>query len=163
MGQFFTSPQEAGATSLFDMAMGGKTPWDSLINEKAGMAKTQVGQQASSAIGQGGQDIFSQLASMGVAPGSGQTDIANKNATGIRSGAINTNANIDMAALGDQLQYLFGMMQTGLGGMSTSSSFGDILAALTSGANIFSGGAKGLSLLGNGLGGNRGTDEGWMH
>lgn len=148
MGNFLTSPQEAGATSLFNMAMGGQTPWDALINEKAGMAKTQVEQGASSAIGQGSQDIMSQLASLGIAPGSGQTDLTQKMATGVRSGAINTKANIDTAALGDQLQSLFGALQTGFGGLSTSSTLGDILAALTSGANIFGGAAKGFNLLG---------------
>ena len=166
MGSFFTSPQEQGATSLFDMAMGGQSPWDSLINQQAGLAKTGIDQNASRAIGQGSQDIFSQLASMGVAGGSGQVDIAGKQAAGIRSNAIGQKSQVDQNALNAQIQSIMQNMQTGLSGMSTSSSGGDLLAGLTSLANIFSGGlvglgTQGLDILGGGNKKGGGNVSGW--
>ena len=139
MGSFFTSPQERGATTLFDSAMGGTSPWDSLINQKAGLAKTGIDQSASQAVGQGSQDIFSQLASMGVAPGSGQVDIAGKQAAGIRSNAIGQKSQVDQAALNTQMQSIMQSLGVGMQGLSTSSSGGDMLAGLTTLANIFAG------------------------
>ena len=98
--------------------------------------------------------------------GSGQVDIAGKQASGIRSNAIGQKSQVDQNALNAQIQSIMQNMQTGLSGMSTSSSGGDLLAGLTSLANIFSGGlvglgTQGLDILGGGNKKGGGNVSGW--
>jgi hypothetical protein len=148
------------------MAMGGSSPWESLINQKAGMAKTSVEQGASKDIATSTSDIFSQLNSMGVAGGSGGIDIANKNATGIRSNAAQSKAQIDQAAISTSIDSIMKSLGLGMQGLSDSSSGGDLLAGLTSLANIFSGGlvglgTQGLDILGGGNKKGGGNVSGW--
>lgn len=146
MGSFFQSPQEGGATSLFNQAMGGSSIFDSLIGKQTGLAKTGLEAEGSRLSASSGADIMSQLASGGVNPGSaGAADLVAKNKAGIGESVLSSEGKVDQNALMQQLQALMQQLQMGYSGLSQSSPFGDLLAGLQTGANIFSGVAKGGS------------------
>ena len=143
MGNFFTSPYETASKNMYDMALSGKTPWDDLLTKQSAIQKTGIDRAASQNIATQSGDILSQLTSMGIAPGSGIADIIAKSGTGIRSSAQTAKSSVDASALERQFRSLIEMLQGGRAGLSKSSPFGDIMAALQTGGNIFEGVARG--------------------
>ncbi len=153
MGDFFTSPRERAAEDLYgqgrdlySMALSGHPVGEALIRQLGGRAKTGVEALGSRQIAEASTDILSQLASMGVAPGTAGADLTAKTAGKIRGGVQEQFAKIDEATQATILDALFktlglstDMTKTGMSGMSSSSTFGDILAGLTTGTGLGAG------------------------
>jgi hypothetical protein len=81
--------------------------------------------------------------------------LTTKSNVGVAENVIQGEGQIDQQALNEQLQALSNFLNIGYSGLSDSSTFGDILAGLQTGGNLFSGvarglGSQGLNLFGQG-------------
>jgi hypothetical protein len=165
MGNFFTSPKEQAATSMYDQAMKGQTPWDALMSQRSTMAKNSLEQQGNRLMASTGADTMSQLASAGITPGSSAAvDTVNRQKAGIGGQVMQGEAQIDIGSIADQINSLMQLMQTGYGGLSASSSMGDILAGMQTLGNVgmgagMMGGSQGFGLWGGS--GQSGDVQGW--
>ena len=147
MADFFTSPQEKASQDLFAQAQSGRSPYDMMIENERQLAlntgKTLIGQQTSQAQAGIAGDTLSQAASAGVGYGSGVADLVGKQSAKVgESGQIamgKLTADVNSQASQQKLQALMDTLHLGLGGLSKSSSFGDILAGLETFANIGTG------------------------
>jgi len=145
MGDFLNSPREKAAKNMYDQAMGGTTPFDSAIQKRALTAKTGLEAQGNRMSASMGGDILSQLTSAGITPGSSAAvgSVAKAKA-GVGENVLQAEGQVDIAALDEQLKALTNFLNIGYSGLSSSSTLGDILAGLQTGANIFGGTATGI-------------------
>lgn len=149
MGDFFKSPHERASSNLYEMAMRGDVIGSNLLRQSSASARNAVGiTTANRASGVAG-DIMSQFASMGVTPGSANvTAVTDKALTPLYAGEQSAHAQISGQEIQGLLQLLMGQLSTGLAGLSTTSTFGDIMAGLTTAANVGAGVATGGGALG---------------
>lgn len=155
MGNFFTSPKEEMAGTLTDLAMNGRLPkgWQSLIDESNATAKSGIVGEGRSTMATSAADTLSQAASMGLT--SGVPSIIGANNAKIASGVGKDLGAVDVASMQQKLGSLGQLLQMGFGSMDNTSGFGDLMAGLTSVANIGAGivgmgGRNGLGWWGGG-------------
>lgn len=153
MSDFFTSPQERASTKLYDMATQGHTPYDALITGKINKQITSVRQQGNREAGKQAGDIVSRAQSSGIGFTSGVNEAIGEAKTNIFDRTQTLENQIQAQGLDERLKALIDTLHLGLGGLSKSSAFGDIIAGATTIANIGAGvgtmlGPTGFGLIG---------------
>lgn len=142
MGDFFTSPREAAASNLYESAIKGKPIGESFLRNEATLAKQQLRQRTSDITGGISGDVLSRLASIGVSPGSSSEALISKATNPILAGEQQSEAGIDTNLQGVLANLLLNELNTGLSGLSASSTFGNILAGLQTVGNLATGGVN---------------------
>jgi hypothetical protein len=148
MGNFFKSPQQQASESLYGSALSGQPVGAGLVEGEYGKElyglRSGATQRSSSLTG----DILSRNASEGGIPSSSTEATIGKGTAGIweqeQLGETQLGANLDKSMLSLTLNDL----AAGLSGMSTSSTFGDLLGGLTTLSNVGGGLFKLLSETG---------------
>ena len=147
MGNFFSSPQQRASENLYNSALSGNPIGANLLRgEYSKEVSALEGNTSNRASGLSG-DILSRIASQGGAPGSGSEGVINKSLSPLwaseQMGEVQLGANLDKS----MLELSMNDLSAGLSGMSSSSTFGDILGGLSTFANIGGGLSKLLFAL----------------
>jgi hypothetical protein len=153
MGSFFTSPKERASTNMYDMAMQGKTFGSGILDSMSNLAKSNLEAQTSQRLATTKSDLQSRMASSGT-PVSAGTGLTTKATTPIIAGEQNAMSEIDIARMNQAINMLFQQLSMGMSGLSSSSTFGDVMGGMTTIANIVSGvagmgGANGFNWWGS--------------
>jgi len=142
VGDFFNSPRERAAESLYENAIAGRPIGESFLRSEAAISKQKLRQQTSGHVAGISGDIMSRLASIGVSPGSSTEAVISKSTSPILAGEQIAESGIDENLMRMLTQSLLQELQLGFSGLSSSSTFGNILAGLQTAGNIASGGIK---------------------
>lgn len=141
MGNFFTTPREQAARSMYDMAISGKSPWQDLISQEATLAKQNISRDVSSAKEQATTDIMSRAASAGHTWSGGTEDLIGRQVSSLAEGGEKAKTQVDVQAMQENLGSLISLLNTGFSGLKNTTLAGDVL-----------GGLQTLSSLGVGIG-----------
>lgn len=147
MGNFFTSPQERKANSMWDAASSGKPLGSQFLEPIYNETVRNIEGQTSQRIAGIGGDILSRSASMGVSPGSNteaMTTMAKEPLLANEQSAISQAGIAKQQAM---VQMLMQQLFAGYSGSSSSSTFGDIMGGLSTAAQIFAGVGTGFPQL----------------
>lgn len=143
MGNFFSSPQQRAAESLFSAAESGRPIGASYLQQQYGAERSRLQAETSNRLGGVSGDILSRTASAGFAPGSGVEGLISKATQPILAGEQSAEAQLGAAEQSQLLQMIMSQLQMGFQGLPSSSPFGDILGSLTTLGNVV-GGVGGL-------------------
>ena len=142
MGNFFTSPQERAATTLYDAASSGRPMGADLLR---GVYSRQLaslrGETSSRLSGQAG-DIMSRLASVG-APSSATEGLVARAQAPVLGSEQTAEQQLGANEMIQTINLLLSQLSLGLSGLSPTSTFGNIMAGLTTLGNV-AGGAGSL-------------------
>lgn len=138
MGDFFSSPQQRAAQSLYEAAVSGKPIGAGLISGMEGAAAGQIMGATASKTGAIGGDILSRTASLG-GPTSGTEGMISKATQPLLSAEQQSLANLGVMSEAQFLNLMMQQLGMGISGMSSSSTFGDIMGGLMTLGNMATG------------------------
>ena len=145
MGNFFTSPRERASVGLYDAAMRGEPIGADMLQRSTQSALSAVRGQTSQRLSTISGDILSRTA--GNAPSGAAEGLIARSLQPALAGEWNMESQIMSEAERAKLDMTLKQLSIGLAGMSDSSTFGDIMAGLTTMTNI----AKGIHNLSIGI------------
>jgi len=150
MGDFFNSPKEQTAGSLAELAMKGRLPqgMENALNSQIWSARAGIERGASRQIANSSADLMSQAASQGVGPGTALASILGKNNALIADRTSGALADVSANAMNTEFGTLAQLLQLGVNNMKSSTGFGDLMAGLSTAANI----AAGVTTMGGSQG-----------
>ena len=139
MGDFFKSPRERASRSLYDAAVSGHPIGADFLDRSTGLARQSLREETSRRLSGMSGDILSRAASAGVSPGSSTEGLISKATEPVLAGEQQAEAQLSIEQQRALANMILQQLGVGLSGMSSSSTFGDIMAGITTTGNIFGG------------------------
>jgi len=149
LGLFNTkSPAQEEMLSLYNMAKEGKTPFDDILRKSFESAKSSLRSQAANQAASSGEDIASEMASLGIAPGAGVSSNIAKAKSDIYKNEDIAETNLYSEYEKQRAELLRSILSSGMSGLKTTSPFADFMATLTTMGNL----GKGIAQMGGNSG-----------
>jgi len=148
MGNLISSPYQRASEDLYSKAMSGQPVGANFLDAQTTSEISALRNNTASRISGIAGDELSRAASMGFAPGSGMEGVIGKSVQPIISNETSAEEQLDASKNSQLMQMLLSQLTAGLGGLSHSSTVGDVMGGLTSLANL----GQGIAKMGAGFG-----------